>query len=245
MIEEVAIIGYGRFGKLAASHLKKHAKVFVADLKKPHISGHNITAVPIEIAAAKRIVILAVPINRLPALLQRISAYVRKDAIVSDVCSVKEQPLKWMKKYLPKHTSFVGMHPLFGPVSASESLKGRNIILCQGSLSRRRIAVIHSILRKAGLNVFEMTPAEHDRLMASTLFLSQLVGHSLLGYQLPETIITTQNFAFLKQIELTSRNDSKELFNDMFRYNRFARKVPNNLLSSLLNIINTLYKTRT
>jgi prephenate dehydrogenase len=232
MTREIGIIGYGRFGKLAASHLKSYARLLLADEKRVRNPPRNCRIVTIEEASSCPMVILAVPINRMPSLLPKIAPCVRPGALICDVCSVKEKPVQWMMKYLPKHASILGLHPLFGPDSASDSLAHRNIVLCPGRIAKSRLREIVMILRKVKLNVFQMSPLQHDKLMASTLFLTQFVGHGLLRFGIPETVIRTQNFSYLQQIVLTSQHDSIELFRDMYHYNRFAKKIPKHLQES-------------
>lgn len=243
MLQQIGIIGYGRFGKLTARYLSKNFDVAVADRSRTARPGRGIKNVTVEKAALRPIVILAVPINALLVLLNEISSIVRKDAIVLDVCSVKERPLSWMMHALPKSATIIGTHPLFGPDSAAASLKGRNIVLCPGRASGSVLNRLKHGMELAGLKVFIMTAAEHDKLMASTLFLTQFIGHGLGGSLLPATGITTENFEKLRQIAVTSGNDTMELFRDMYRYNRFAKRIPDRIIrqfrTTFTDVINT------
>jgi prephenate dehydrogenase len=128
-----------------------------------------------------------------------------------------------MKRYLPKDVFILGSHPLFGPDSANHSLKGREIIFCPVRIPPSVFRKISSALVKEGIGIHTMKPAEHDRFMASTLFLTQFIGRGLLKLPLPSANHSTQNFAYLAQIISTARNDSQELFMDMYRYNRFTK----------------------
>ncbi len=56
----------------------------------------------IDEAASQEIVVLAVPVSRLPDLLRQIKGSVRAGALVIDVCAVKAQPTRWMKAILPR-----------------------------------------------------------------------------------------------------------------------------------------------
>ncbi|HTK82122.1 MAG TPA: prephenate dehydrogenase/arogenate dehydrogenase family protein [Bacteroidota bacterium] len=242
MKKEIAIIGYGRFGKTAAHHLKKHFRVTVADSRRITKLEPGVRRESIENAASKRIVILAVPIHRLTLLLKQISPFVTPGSLICDVCSVKEEPVKWMKQYLPSTVDILGVHPLFGPDSARQSLEGRTAVLCPVRISAARLRRVRSMLQKLRLTIGRMSPAQHDRLMAKTLFLTQMIGRGLGQVNLPETRYATQHFRFLHQLVNTANNDTAELFNDMYRYNRFARKIPAAVLSSFLNTISTLRK---
>jgi prephenate dehydrogenase len=228
---EIAIIGYGRFGKLAAHYLKKDFNVFVFEKKNTHIAS-GIKKVSLREAAQKQNILLAVPINQLKAVLHAITPSLPNSALVIDVCSVKEQPLKWMKSILPKHVSILGTHPLFGPDSAQKTYRGKSIVLCPERISAVRIRMITKALRKRGLNVVQMTPQQHDRLMASTLFLTQFIGRGISTLALPSPKAVTENYALLYHVMQSAIKDTEELFQDMYRYNRYAHLTTRNVLQA-------------
>jgi prephenate dehydrogenase len=240
MKKEIAIIGYGRFGRCAAHHLKKRFRVFVADTRPLNNVEQGVHKVSIETAATKTSIILAIPINQVPVTLKRISNFLQPEALICEVCSVKEQPIQWMKHLLPKNVDILGTHPLFGPDSASTSLIERTIVLCPARIRQARLRHVRKALTTMGLNVVTMKAAQHDRLMASTLFLTQFVGRGLLSMDLPRTTISTQHFRFLQQLVRTAENDTKELFHDMYRYNRFATRIPSALVDSFRKTLSSL-----
>jgi prephenate dehydrogenase len=229
---EAAIIGYGRFGRLAAHFLKKYVTVVVTEKKRITDLEKGITRVSLKKAAQREIIVLAVPIHQLKATLHSIASSLHNSALVIDVCSVKEQPLKWMKEILPKHVSILGTHPLFGPDSAKKTFRGQTLVLCPVRISENRIRMITRALRKSGLNVVQMTPQEHDQLMASTLFLTQFIGRGISTLALPAPQDTTKNYAFLYHIMQSSMKDTEELFHDMYRYNRYAHRTTRNVVQA-------------
>jgi prephenate dehydrogenase len=230
---ELSIIGYGRFGRLAAHYLKRRFEVCVYSHHKIQRLEKGIRSVDLEHAASKPVVVLAVPINQLPSVLRSISPLLQPGAVVCDVCSVKEEPVKWMKQILPSNVSILGTHPLFGPDSASKNLTGRNIVLCPVRIPKKHVARTTAGLRGSGLHVSVMSPAAHDRLMARTLFLTQFVGRTVAGLADAHVGISTRSFDLLLELTRTASNDSLELFRDMYRYNRFSRKLPKELLSTV------------
>ena len=229
--KELGIIGYGRFGRCAAHHLKEHFRVVVADVKLIRTAERGVTTGTIAEVAAAPIVILAVPINRMQAMLNTISPHLISGALVVDVCSVKEQPVRWMKNILPPHVALLGTHPLFGPDSAATSVTGKHIVVIPIRISKRRQKHIVAFLKKIKLRAVFMTPAAHDRLMATTLFVTQFIGRTTHALRLPSTSIRTKSYELLSELSSISQNDSTELFRDMYRYNRFARSVPKKFLS--------------
>ncbi|TLY27721.1 MAG: hypothetical protein E6K56_11120, partial [Ignavibacteria bacterium] len=73
MKKELAIIGYGRFGRLASRHLKKDFRVLVHDPELRIRTESGVSRVSIEEAARKKLIVLAVPINKLRTVLKSLS----------------------------------------------------------------------------------------------------------------------------------------------------------------------------
>jgi prephenate dehydrogenase len=215
--------------------------VTVADTRRPGPGDAGATSGTIQEAAAKEIVILAVPINRLRGVLRTIAPFVRPGALIIDVCSVKELPVRWMKSHLPPHVSILGTHPLFGPDSAPMSVKGKWIIFTPVRISKPRLLHVHAFCRKIGLRTDTMTPAAHDRLMARSLFLAQFVGRASFRMGLTVPDARTGSYDQLLALAGTAGRDTPELFRDMYRFNRFARSVPKQFASSVEKTKKSLY----
>jgi len=56
------------------------------------------------------------------------------------------------------------------------------------------LEAVRTALTQQSMIVHELTPTEHDLLMAKTLFMTQLVGRSLVSMELPNTIYSTQHY---------------------------------------------------
>ncbi|HEV8539166.1 MAG TPA: prephenate dehydrogenase/arogenate dehydrogenase family protein, partial [Bacteroidota bacterium] len=218
--------------RCAAHHLKKQFRVSVFDSRRIRNIEKGIRRISLDEAAGKPVIILAVPINRTPSVLRTIAPLLTPGTLVCDVCSVKEQPIRWMERLLPRDVFILGTHPLFGPDSANDSMRSRTIILCPVRMPSARLKHIRTVLERLHLNVVRMSPRHHDRLMATTLFLTQLVGRAMLRLNLPSSTVSTQHFQFLQNLVKTAENDSEELFMDMYRYNRFAFSLPGKLASA-------------
>lgn len=241
---EIAVIGYGRFGRLASLHLKKSFMVCVADRRKIFRVAPGIDRVSIEVAASKKNIVLAVPINQLQSVLKTISPLVRPGTLICDVCSVKIHPVQWMRKILPDYVSILGTHPLFGPDSAAHTLHGRTVLLCPVRISSTKLGKIRKLLTASGMLVYQMTPQRHDRLMASSLFLTQFVSRALVELKLPRASISTANFKVLSRLASTASNDSLELFRDMYRFNPYARTIPKEVLRAFQALDRSLTRSR-
>ena len=132
-IKEIGLIGFGRFGKLAAKYLSEDFKVHVFHKSKSSEKSKikNIIFSALGDVCRKDIVIIAVPISEFENTLKEINKLLKKGALVIDVCSVKEYAASLMEKILPKSVQILATHPLFGPDSAAESLFGRKMVLCR------------------------------------------------------------------------------------------------------------------
>ena len=228
----VGLIGYGRFGRLAAHYCAREANVFVHDPGARVRAARGIRRATLREAASQPVVILAVPISKMRALLRVIAPLVRPTALVVDVCSVKTLPLEWMKKILPHSVAIIGMHPLFGPDSDAGSLAGQRVVVCPSRNGLRMMAGVRSLARAHGVRLHVMTPAAHDRLMAETLLLTQYVGRLIQGAGIVPRAWSTPSYELLKAIVRVALRDSEELFVDMVRFNPRGRRTLGSLLRS-------------
>ena len=147
-----------------------------------------------------------------------------------DVCAVKVKPVEWMKKNLPKGVSILGTHPLFGPDSAHASIKGHRLCICPIRIHKERLRHVIRQLKLAGLVVRVISPKEHDKMIAETLFLSQYVGRLVAKAGLARHAFSTKSYADLMKIVEIADNDTRELFRDMLTYNPYAKQVLKRLL---------------
>ena len=234
MRRTVGLIGYGRFGRLAAKYIARTADVLVYDDRPAARAGArgSIKNGTLETAASQTVVILAVPISSLRKLLRAMRPHVRPDALVLDVCSVKVLPLRWMKEILPGTVSIVGTHPLFGPDSDTGSVRGQRLVMCPVRVRRSVINLLRRKLRRRGLRVSVMTPDAHDRLMAETLLVSQYVGRLVSEAGFVARDWSTPSYEHLKALSKVAANDSGQLFADMWRYNPHARRMAARILTA-------------
>tara|TARA_Y100000310_G_scaffold331523_1_gene405239 strand:+ start:520 stop:1248 length:729 start_codon:yes stop_codon:yes gene_type:complete len=233
---ELGIIGYGNFGQLVAEHLKKHFHVFVADKsnKKKQAQKQKVNFVSINEAASKKIVIISVPINQFENTLKRIRSDLSPDALVFDVCSVKSKPAKLMKRILPAGVEIIATHPLFGPRSAAQGIKGLEIVLCP--IRTTRINQIKKFLEKLELKVTIMTPKEHDLQMAKVQALTHFIARSLVRIGIGQESITTKPFDHLLEVVNLVKDDSPQLFRDLQVENQFAAEIRENLIQEMIKI---------
>ena len=104
--------------------------------------------------------ILSVPINQTGEIAHQLAPYLPKNAVLSDITSLKEEPVKAM---LDAHPGPVlGLHPLFGPTTSTldkqivVAVSGRDDAACQW---------ISDQFVSWGSIVVKATAAEHDEIM--------------------------------------------------------------------------------
>ena len=237
---KIGIIGFGRFGQLIARLLKNDFDIYVANRSdKSRIARKlGVNYVSLEEAASKDIVIIATSISSLEDVLKKIKKCLKKNAVVIDVCSIKEKPAKLMKKILPKTVDIIGAHPLFGP-DAFPILKRKKIVLCP--IRTDKLSKIKSYLKKKKkIEVIITTPEKHDREIAKSLCLVHFIGRALIDNKIDKLEIDTYSYNKLLEILNIVRNDSKQLFIDMNRMNKYSKKIRHDFIKSLQKIDKTL-----
>jgi len=222
----IGIIGFGRFGKLAARYLAEEFEVVVYHRteKSAEITRAGARAASLETVCRQDIVIPCVPISVFQEVLQDIAPLLRPDALVVDVCSVKEYPVRLMTDILPQTVSILATHPMFGPDSASDSLEGGKICLCEVRIAKKKCRNIKAYLESKGLVVVEATPQEHDEQIATSLSLTHFIGRTLSEYGAKQLDIDTEGYKRLLHILEVVERDTWQLFLDMHHYNVYAKK---------------------
>lgn len=177
----------------------------------------------------------AVPISSLEALCEQITTFVRAHHVLVDLCSVKEYPVQLLLKFFPQN-EIIGTHPLFGPDSTTDGLTGRQIVLSPQHEHSRAYIYLENVFRRASLQILRMTPEEHDRQMAWTLCLTQFIGRALGTLPLPQNGIGTKGYFDLLDIVTRANADTKQLYLDMNRFNKYAGQMRSLVAESFTNL---------
>ncbi len=222
----IGIIGFGRFGKLATRYLAEDYEIFVYHRvdKSDEINRMGARPASLETVCRQDVIIPCVPISVFKDFLKDIAPLIKPDALIVDVCSVKEYPIKWMRQILPDTVSILASHPMFGPDSAANSLQGRKICLCKVRISEKQYRKIRMYLASKGLVVIEATAEEHDEQIATSLALTHLIGRTLSEFGAARLAIDTEGYQRLLHILEVVERDTWQLFTDMHHYNSHARE---------------------
>ena len=234
----VGIIGFGRFGELAARYLSREFTVFVSTRSDKDAAIKTCGAKPVsfEAACSQQIVILCMPISAMCQTLRQAAPLLRKNSLVIDVCSVKVYPVQWMRELLPETVSILPTHPMFGPDSAADSLQGCKIVLCPERIDSAQYQQIKSWLEDQGLVVIKATAQEHDEKIAVSLSLTHFIGRSLSAFGARSLDIDTEGYKRLMHILGVVSHDTWQLFEDMHAYNPFAKQKRQDFIDAMTAI---------
>ena len=237
---QVGIIGYGRFGKLTARIIKSRFRgvrtlVFARKRNKLGISG-GIEFTSLDEICNSDVIIPCVSISSFEEVIRSICGKIKPGALLIDVCSVKVHPVEVMMKYVPANVEILATHPTFGPDSVRRGLKGKKIVLYPVRVSPSKFAKIKQSCQDIGLKVVEMSPEEHDKLMAFSLAYTHLVGRIGERMHMQSTAIDTKGFAQLLRVQGYVVNDTFTLFKDMQKFNPYAKEMRQQVRQALTKI---------
>ena len=225
-MRRLGLVGFGQFGQLAARLLKDHFEIVATDVTPAAEAAARAMGVrfaALEEVAACEIVVVAAPVPAMRSVFTAIAPHLKPGALVADVGSVKMLPAQWMAEILPAHVDIVATHPLFGPQSAREGLKGLRFVVCPIRGDRHeRVAAFG---RSLGLTVTVTTAEEHDREMAYVQALTHLIGRSLVNIGIPDEQLKTPSYQHLLELCGLIGADTFELFTAIQTQNPFAPEV--------------------
>jgi prephenate dehydrogenase len=141
---------------------------------------------PVEAAQGADLVVLATPIRALLSTFAALKPSLAGDAVITDVGSVKRWVIDRLEPLLGPEMALVAVHPVAGKATTGAAaadarlFAGQRVIItpsarCDpGSLGR-----IEALWRATGARVELMPPLMHDRLLACSSHLPQIVATAL------------------------------------------------------------------
>jgi prephenate dehydrogenase len=170
------------------------------------------------------VVLVSVPIADTVSVLTRIAPLVRKESLLMDVTSIKEEPLKAMMEH--GECAVIGMHPVFGP--GVESVKNQTVVLCDGR-ERGYLEWISTLFTDQEGIVKVMDAVEHDKAMAVVQglqhFSSLSVCHALSKVDTPMKEmerVSSPIFRFNMDVAGRILNQDPELYADIELLNKYV-----------------------
>ncbi|MBL7685500.1 MAG: prephenate dehydrogenase/arogenate dehydrogenase family protein, partial [Deltaproteobacteria bacterium] len=194
IFSKVAIVGLGLIGGSLALEIKKRkmaTQVFgistSAENREEALRRHAVDeafAKGGDFLSEVDLVVVATPVGKIVPILQQLKPFLKTDALVTDVGSVKSDIIRKASKI--KGLNFIGGHPIAG--TEKSGMKAAQLKLFQKkNWILTPTPKVNSDLRKKlirwieqlGAKVILMDPSEHDRIFAAVSHLPNLLGYSL------------------------------------------------------------------
>lgn len=236
-MENLTIVGFGIIGQIFAKDLKNFFNVTIWNRSDKSEIAKNI-GVQFEMDMKKAlekadIILVCIPIPVFDNIIKKIVGFTKKDTLVIDVCSVKEKPMQIMKENL--NCSFLGLHPLFGKV---DSIKGYKIVACKGIGKDKGFL---NVLKDAGAKIIEMDASEHDKILGSIQGMTHLIGLGVIEYikdmdKKKVKSVSTPTFEYLLGLAERMQINNPEIFLEIQKHNKYARKARKLMLEKLKNV---------
>ena len=238
-MHSVGIIGFGRFGKILSNILQRGFDIKIYD-KNPNLKLTNVKFVSLDEIVQEKNIFIAVPIRNFKDIIKNIAPKLNNTTII-DVCSVKMEPVKIMKSFLPQNAGIIATHPLFGPDSfnINNNLK---MMMNNTRDSYNQFKFWKNYFISQDINIIEMDPSEHDILASKTQGITHFLGRVLKEFGISKTKIDTQGFSELLDLVNQTCNDSWELFSDLQLYNPYTNSVIEKLKKSTNEVSTKLIK---
>lgn len=172
-----------------------------------------------EACADAKIAILCVPAKHFARVAKLVAPYLPKEAILSDITSVKEAPLRQMEEIWTG--AVVGTHPLFGP--GNRPGDDLPVAIVRGKRATDQdTRMVEAFFTAMGCRVFECTAEKHDQAMAriqNMNFITNLAYFAVLAGQEDLLPFLTPSFDRRKKAAAKMLTEDAEMFSGLFEAN--------------------------
>lgn len=211
-MKKVAIVGFGRFGKVLHRLLKNDFELVV-------INRNNAKDI-----IKTDVIFYCVPISSFESVIRSHREYFRENHLLIDVLSVKIHPKKIFEKYLKgSKTQAILTHPMFGPDSSKNGFNGLPMIMDKFKASEENFNFWKDFFVKKGLKIVEMSAQRHDQLAANSQGVTHFIGRLLEKFNFRPTEIDSLGAKKLADVMGQTCNDTWQLFNDLQSFNPYTK----------------------
>lgn len=228
---KIGIYGLGRFGAFWASTLSRIADVQA--YSRSSSAPEGVRFVSEEEVCQSDLLFLCNSISSMKEVSRRISPLLKRGMIVADTCSVKVHPLKMMIEEFPAHIQILGTHPMFGPDSGRNGVKGLPVAICPERIDSESLESVLGVFNKLEIRVEQLTADEHDHEAAYSQGITHFIGRTLNTLDLKSSRISTTGYEDLLDIVQQTCNDHWQLFVDLQKFNPYTEEMRKNLHSSI------------
>jgi prephenate dehydrogenase len=243
---KIGVYGLGRFGSFWAALMAREFNVIAYNRSADRALPEGVTRCTIEQLCEVDVLFLCVAISSLESVLTTIGPRLKPGCVVMDTCSVKVYPSELMERLLPSGIHAIATHPMFGPDSGRDGVKGLPMVYAPLRCPQEIADYWHTVFSEVfELRVLVMTPDEHDREAAFTQGITHVIGRVLGELELKKSSIGTAGYNSLLEIIEQTCNDPMQLFFDLQRYNPHTREMHMKLNDSLEHVMRQLERADT
>jgi len=198
VFNKIALIGIGLIGSSIARVVRERSianKIAISTRSQQTLDeaialnlGDEYHTDPTKIVEDADLVILCTPIGVVGKITRAISTHLKPGSIISDVSSVKVSVIEQMLPHIPDGVNFIPAHPVAGTEKSGPKhgfptlFDNRWCILTPvESSSDKAIELLKEFWQACGSNIEIMEAEHHDRVLAITSHLPQLIAYNIVG----------------------------------------------------------------
>ncbi len=196
--ETALVIGMGLIGSSIARVLKEKKiskKIFALDKNNEVVSISKnlklVDKIENDLKKFKKqfdIIFICTPLSSYKNIFEELNSYITEKTLVTDVGSTKVSVIDDFKQTIDNNKIlFVPAHPIAGLEKSgpefgfAKLFENRYCILTPMDTSDELIKSISNIWKSFGMNIEIMEPKRHDRVLAMTSHIPQLIAYSVVG----------------------------------------------------------------
>jgi len=242
--DKVTILGVGLIGASFALALRKHNLCSEItgygrseqNLRKAKEKGiiDSFELDPAKACNGADIVVFATPVGTFTSISEKIRSTLKKNAVVTDVGSVKGKLVRDMEKLVPPGVFFIGGHPIAGSdrsgidTAAAEIFDGAKCIITPTeNTDKNALEKMTALWKNFGSIIRLLDPDEHDRIYAAVSHLPHLIAYEIMNTvsDMNESYLAFSGQGFMDTTRIASSRP--ELWRDICILNK------DNLLESI------------
>jgi cyclohexadieny/prephenate dehydrogenase len=198
VFNKIALIGIGLIGSSIARVVRERsiANIIAISTRSQQTLdearaldlGDDYDTDPAKIVKDADLVILCTPVGVVGKVAQAISGHLKPGSIISDVGSVKVSIIEQMLPHIPDGVNFIPAHPVAGTEKSGPShgfstlFDNRWCILTPvRNASDSAVGELKEFWQACGSNIEIMDAEHHDRVLAITSHLPQLIAYNIVG----------------------------------------------------------------
>lgn len=196
MFQTIAIIGFGLIGSSIARKVRQISpQTHIICLDRDEVACETVSMLGLadtvssdpQCVQPADLVILATPVGAMRSVVRDITPYLREGCVITDVGSVKEEIVRDIDDILPDTIPFVAGHPIAGTefsgpdAGFAELFEGRLWLLTPSDKTPAlALQSVREFCEGLGAEVKIMAPDVHDRTLAMTSHLPQLISYMII-----------------------------------------------------------------